>query len=100
VWATHGLGYQNGATFTANVMKVGHHGSINASPAWSFTKVMPLKGAAKAAIVSTDRTRFTGENEVPKASVIAGWKSRLKSPLGLKRTDKLPLGESVEVTLG
>lgn len=90
---------KNGATFTAKVMKVGHHGSINSSPPWSFKKVMPTKLADNAAIISTDESRFTGENEVPKDSVIAGWKARLKSASRLKRTDALPLGESVAVTL-
>jgi hypothetical protein len=90
---------KNGATFTAKVMKVGHHGSINSSPAWTFKKVMPTKLAGNAAIVSTDPTRFTGENEVPKDSVIAGWKSRLKSPSRLLRTDSKSLGDSVAVTL-
>lgn len=90
---------KNGATFTAKVMKVGHHGSINSSPPWSFKKVMPTKLAGNAAIISTDETRFTGENEVPKDSVIDGWKERLKSASRLLRTDAKPLGGSVSVTL-
>jgi hypothetical protein len=90
---------KNGATFTAKVMKVGHHGSINASPPWSFKAVMPTKLADNAAIISTDETRFTGENEVPKDTVIAGWKARLKSASRLLRTDAQSLGDSVAVTL-
>jgi hypothetical protein len=90
---------KNGAALTAKVMKIGHHGSINSSPPWSFKAVMPTKLAANAAIVSTDPTRFTGENEVPKDTVITGWKSRLKSPSRLLRTDSTTLGDSVAVTL-
>jgi len=90
---------KNGATFTANVIKIGHHGSINASPAWSFTKVMPKKLVSNAAVVSTDPTRFDGENEVPKSEVLTGWRGRLKSDSRLLRTDSKPLGESVAVTL-
>ena len=90
---------KNGASFTANVMKIGHHGSINSSPEWSFKKVMPTKLASNAAVVSTDPTRFTGENEVPKAEVLSGWRERLKAETRLLRTDDKPLGESVAVTL-
>jgi hypothetical protein len=90
---------KNGATFTAKLMKVGHHGSINASPSWSFKAVMPTKLADNAAIVSTDETRFTGENEVPKDTVLAGWEERLTSSSRLMRTDSKSLGDSVAVTL-
>lgn len=90
---------KNGAQFSAHVMKIGHHGSINSSPDWSFTKVMPTKLASNAAVVSTDDTRFTGENEVPKAEVLAGWRGRLKKTSRLLRSDSKPLGESVAVTV-
>lgn len=90
---------KNGATFSANVIKIGHHGSINSSPDWSFTKVMPTKRASNAAVVSTDHTRFTGENEVPKAEVLSGWRSRLTKKTRLLNTGTKPLGESVWVTL-
>ena len=90
---------KNGAALKANVIKVGHHGSINASPDWSFTKVMPTKLATNAAVISTDDDRFTGENEVPKDSVLNGWRARLKSGNRLLRTDSKGLGESVAVTL-
>ena len=90
---------KNGATFTANVIKIGHHGSINASPSWAFTKVMPTKLVSNAAVVSTDQTRFTGENEVPKDEVLSGWRGRLKTATRLLRTDSKALGESVAVTL-
>lgn len=90
---------KNGATMTANVIKIGHHGSINASPSWSFTKVMPKKLPSNAAVVSTDPNRFTGTNEVPKSEVLAGWRGRLTTATRLFRTDSKPLGESVAVTL-
>ena len=90
---------KNGAPLKADVIKVGHHGSINASPDWSFTTVMPTKLVGNAAVISTDADRFTGENEVPKDSVLNGWRARLKSPSRLLRTDSKNLGESVAVTL-
>ena len=90
---------KNGAPLNANMIKVGHHGSINASPEWSFKAVMPTKLASNAAVISTDDDRFTGENEVPKDSVLKGWRARLKNPSRLLRTDAKNLGESVSVTL-
>jgi beta-lactamase superfamily II metal-dependent hydrolase len=90
---------KNGASLTADVIKVGHHGSINASPDFSFKAVMPTKLASNAAVISTDDDRFTGENEVPKDSVLNGWRDRLKKPSRLLRTDSKSLGESVSVTL-
>jgi hypothetical protein len=90
---------KNGAPLNANMIKVGHHGSINASPEWSFKTVMPTKLASNAAVISTDDDRFTGENEVPKDSVLNGWRARLKNPSRLLRTDTKNLGESVSVTL-
>jgi beta-lactamase superfamily II metal-dependent hydrolase len=90
---------KNKAPLKADVIKVGHHGSINASPDWSFTTVMPKKLADNAAVISTDDDRFTGENEVPKDSVLSGWRGRLKKPSRLLRTDSKNLGESVAVTL-
>jgi hypothetical protein len=87
----------NGVDFTADLVKVGHHGSINASPTWSFTRVFPQVRAANAVLLSTDGTRFTGENEVPEASVLDGWRARVTSPSRLKRTDRqgLPAGGSI-----
>ena len=90
---------KNGAPLKADVIKVGHHGSINASPDWSFTTVMPTKLAGNAAVISTDDDRFTGENEVPKDTVLNGWRGRLKKPSRLLRTDSKNQGESVAVTL-
>jgi beta-lactamase superfamily II metal-dependent hydrolase len=87
----------NGVDFTADLVKVGHHGSINASPPWSFTRVFPQVRAANAVLLSTDHTRFTGENEVPERSVLDGWRARVSSPSRLKRTDRtgLQAGSSI-----
>jgi hypothetical protein len=90
---------KNGANLAAQVIKVGHHGSVNASPTWSFKSVLPRVLPANACVVSTDRTRFTGENEVPKSTVLTGWRGRLHSSARLMRTDKKPLGKSVVVEL-
>ena len=87
----------NGVDFTADLVKVGHHGSSNASPTWSFTRVFPQVRAANAVLLSTDHTRFTGENEVPEQSVLDGWRARVTSLSRLKRTDSpgLPAGSSI-----
>jgi len=90
---------KNGVDFEADGVKVGHHGSINASPDWSFEEVMPRRLAGNAAIFSTDPTQFTGKNEVPKKEVVSGWRRRLKSSTRLLRTDKKPRGESVVMQL-
>lgn len=86
----------NGADLSSDLVKVGHHGSINASPEWSFKKVFPKKLTANAVLLSTDPTRFTGRNEVPKDEVVAGWRGRVKSASRVKRTDKVPLGGFVQ----
>lgn len=88
---------KNRANFGAQIIKVGHHGSVNASPAWSFASVLPRVMAANACVISTDPTRFTGENEVPKHEVLKGWRDRLESNSRLFRTDKKPLGKPVVV---
>jgi hypothetical protein len=81
----------------AHLVKVGHHGSINASPSWSYEIVLPARLAANAAVVSTDPSRFTGENEVPKHEVLEGWRKRLASGSRLLSTDGVALGTSVSV---
>jgi beta-lactamase superfamily II metal-dependent hydrolase len=88
---------QKQVPLAAHAIKVGHHGSINASPPWSFTEVLPTKAATNAAIVSTEPSRFTGENEVPKREVLDGWKKRLTKASRLLRTDTRPLGKPVIV---
>jgi beta-lactamase superfamily II metal-dependent hydrolase len=55
----------NGVDLTTDLLKVGHHGSINASPSWSFARVFPQVRASNAVLLSTDRTRFTGETRSP-----------------------------------
>jgi beta-lactamase superfamily II metal-dependent hydrolase len=91
---------QHKADFACRLVKVGHHGSINASPDWSYAEVLPKRLDQNAVIISTDETRFTGENEVPKAEVLDGWKSRLTKPKRMLRTDAASVqpGQSVAVT--
>lgn len=86
----------NGADFTSDMIKVGHHGSINASPDWSYKKVFPSKKSGNAVLMSTDRTRFTGENEVPKDVVVSGWRGRVRRASRFRRTDKVDLGAYVQ----
>ena len=89
---------QNGVDFSSHIIKVAHHGSINASPSWSFKKVFTKRRKLNAAIVSTEPTRYTGENEVPKEEVIHGWQDRLSVVNRLRRTDQVELGKSVEIS--
>jgi hypothetical protein len=88
---------QNGVDFSSHVIKVAHHGSINASPPWSFKEVFAKRRKSNAAIVSTEPTRYTGENEVPKEEVLFGWRDRLSVADRLKRTDQVTLGDFVEI---
>lgn len=88
----------NGANLSSHVIKVAHHGSINASPDWSYRQVLTRKRRSNAVLVSTEPTRYTGENEVPKEEVIEGWKNRLSVPNRLKRTDGVSLGDYVEIS--
>jgi len=83
---------------SSHLMKVSHHGSINASPSWSYREVITRRRQSNAALVSTDRTRYTGTNEVPKEEVVDGWRDRLSNPARLLRTDSVALGESVAIT--
>jgi hypothetical protein len=86
-----------GATLASTLLKVGHHGSINASPAWSFGQVFPSRRSSNAVLLSTEPTRFTGENEVPKSEVVDGWTKRLRFPTRFRRTDAVPPGSAVEI---
>ena len=85
--------------FKSDLIKVAHHGSINASPGWSYDKVFPDIKSSNRVIISTDRNRYPKEkydNEVPKDEVLEGWKNRLKDGAeNLKRTDNVELGKSV-----
>lgn len=87
----------NGVDFAADLLKVGHHGSINASPTWSFERVFPQVRTSNAVLLSTDRTRFTGENEVPKQSVVDGWRARVTTTSRLRRTDQRGLAPGLSV---
>lgn len=98
--ASWGFMRDNGADFSSDLVKVGHHGSINASPDWSYSKVFPRKLKGNAVLISTDPTRFTGTNEVPKEEVVDGWRARVKTSARLKRTDKIPMGSYVEFEFG
>jgi hypothetical protein len=61
--------------------------------------VLTRKRAANAAIVSTHPDRFTGENPVPHASVLGGWRGRLTKDTRLLRTDHKALGKCVELRI-
>jgi hypothetical protein len=87
----------NGVDFSADLLKVGHHGSINASPTWSFERVFPQVRTTNAVLLSTDRTRFTGENEVPKDSVLDGWRARVTRTSRFRRTDEPGLDPGLSV---
>jgi beta-lactamase superfamily II metal-dependent hydrolase len=83
----------------ADLIKVAHHGSINASPSWTFDKVFPEIKPSNKVIISTDRNRYPKEkydNEVPKEEVLEGWKNHLAdASSNFKRTDDIELGNSV-----
>lgn len=84
-----------GANLSADLMKVAHHGSINASPEWGYQMVFPARRSSNKVIISTDSTRYTGPNEVPKAEVLGGWRDRLMSAGRYRTTDGLDLGASI-----
>jgi hypothetical protein len=84
-----------GLDLAADLMKVAHHGSINASPTWGFEVVFPARRPGNKVIVSTDSTRYTGPFEVPKKQVLDGWRKRVTSKSRMKSTDGLPLGASI-----
>jgi hypothetical protein len=89
---------KEGASFDSALIKVAHHGSINASPSWSYDQVFPANRPSNGVIISTDPTRYTGENEVPKAEVVANWRRRVTNVAELfRRTDDVELGKYVEV---
>ncbi len=77
-----------GVDLSADLVKVAHHGSIDASPDWAFTAVFPTKRSRNRVLISTDPTRYDeGPNEVPKAEVLAGWRGRVTRSSRLKRSD-------------
>ena len=87
----------NNADFTSTVIKIGHHGSINASPAWAFDAVLPKRRPSNAALLSTNPAIFPTGNEVPKAEVVAAWTARMRYGSRFRRTDSVPRGEAVEL---
>lgn len=91
---------QKPETLRADVIKIAHHGSINASPDWSYQRVMPHRRARNAAILSTDPSRYPpdkNENEVPHEDVVRGWSRRLTQPSRLARTDEVAASACVVV---
>ena len=84
-----------GLNLSADLMKVAHHGSINASPEWGYEVVFPARRSTNKVIICTDPTRYTGPNEVPKAEVLDGWRNRVSSSRRMKSTDGLKLGASI-----
>lgn len=90
----------NNADFKSRFIKVSHHGSINASPDWSFKSVFNRKRQSNGVIISTDCTRYTGDDEVPKDSVLEGWQDRLSDSNKFLRTDAtgVNLGDFVELS--
>ena len=55
----------NGTAFRSTLVKVGHHGSINASPTWAYEQVFPTKRASNAALLSTNPLIFTTSTRCP-----------------------------------
>jgi hypothetical protein len=88
---------ENGANVGATLVKVGHHGSINASPTWGYEQVFPKKRAGNAVLLSTNPAIFHGINPDPHPDVVAGWTGRLRYPVSrFRRTDAVERGASVE----
>ena len=88
---------ENGTNVGATLVKVGHHGSINASPAWAYEEVFPAKRASNAVLLSTNPAIFDGINPDPHPDVVAGWNDRLRYANRLRRTNTVARGASVEV---
>lgn len=86
----------HGDDFTSTLLKIGHHGSIDASPPWGYERVFPTRRNTNAVLLTTNPLIFPTGNEVPKAEVVAGWSSRLLYPSRFRRTDAVPRGDSVE----
>ena len=86
-----------GTDLASTLLKVGHHGSINASPDWSYEQVFPTKKSGNAVLLSTNPETFNEVNEVPKEEVVDGWTERLRYPSRFRRTDAVARGAYVEV---
>lgn len=87
----------HGDDLASSLLKISHHGSIDASPAWGYERVFPTRRNTNSVILSTNPLIFPTGNEVPKAEVVAAWGGRLQYPSRFRRTDAVPRGESVEV---
>jgi hypothetical protein len=87
----------NGADFTSTLLKIGHHGSIDASPTWGFERVFPTRRNSNAVVLSTNPLIFPTGNEVPKKEVVDGWESRMFYASRFRRTDNVPRGDAVEL---
>ena len=88
----------NGESFQSTMLKVGHHGSIDASPAWGFERVFPTRRNTNSVVLTTNPLIFPTGNEVPKREVVDAWTSRLLWPSRFRRTDSVARGDSVELT--
>jgi hypothetical protein len=87
----------HGDEFSSTLLKIGHHGSIDASPTWAFERVFPTRRNTNSVLLSTNPAIFPTGNEVPKAEVVAGWTGRLLHATRFRRTDAVPMGEAVEL---
>ena len=94
----------HGVDLGSDLVKVGHHGSVNASPHGVFTQVLTRKRTTNAVIISSDPGRYPSskyENEVPKEEVVHDWRMRLsksKRSSRLKKTYAVALGKPVSIT--
>lgn len=75
----------NGVDFRSSMLKIGHHGSIDASPAWGFERVFPSRRNTNALVLSTNPLIFPTGNEVPKKEVVESWTDAIarRSPVEL-----------------
>jgi hypothetical protein len=87
----------NGVDFRSTLLKIGHHGSIDASPTWAFESVFPSRRNTNSVVLSVNPLIFPTGNEVPKREVVDAWTSRLLYPSRFRRTDGVARGDHVEV---
>lgn len=87
----------HGDDISSTMLKIGHHGSIDASPAWGYDRVFPTKRNTNAVLLSTNPLIFPTGNEVPKTEVVAGWAGRMLYASRFRRTDAVERGDAVEI---
>lgn len=87
----------HGEDFASAVLKVGHHGSIDASPTWAYEQVFPSRRNTNAVVLSTNPLIFPTGDGVPNPQVVAAWLARMVYPSRLRRTDSVAKGEAVEL---